>query len=243
MGTHSAVRRRPPDPRQVLAGVLAVLLVAATAVVLGLLLSERDVPPPQVTGPVPSVETEPVAVPVQVDDEERAAVLSIASSAAAQIVDRVADPRELMTPRYARAYRDAVDGDSAPAAATTTVGTGLMGIGRDEADVLVLLDRAPDEPTSLVLHLRRERGSWRVDDLAPVGASVTHVEEPDQQRRDLLAAAGQAVPGEVLAAGLASYQPAAASVLVVTGEGERLRVDMTQVDGAWQPEVAELSAG
>ncbi|TQK68557.1 hypothetical protein [Nocardioides sp. SLBN-35] len=243
MGNHSSVRRRPPDLRQVLVRVLvrvlAVLLVAGTAVVLGLLLTGRDVPPPEVTGPVPSAGTTPVAVPVQVGDEERAAVLSLAATATAQILDRTADPNALMTPRYARLYRRAVDDGSVPVAAATVVGTGLMGIDRDEADVLVLLDRAPAEPADIALHLRRDRGSWRVDDLGQVTAAVSHLDEPDPERQDVLAAAGQAVPGEVLAAGLASYGPSAASVLVTT-DGGRLRVNLTLVDGTWQPKVSEL---
>lgn len=239
MGNHSSVRRRPPDLRQVLVRVLAVLLVAGTAVVLGLLLTGRDVPPPEVTGPVPSTGTTPVAVPVQVDDEEREAVLSVAATGTAQILDRTADPNALMTPRYARLYRRAVDDGAVPVAAATVVGSGLMGIDRDEADVLVLLDRAPAEPLDVALHLRRDRGSWRVDDLDQVTTPVTHLDEPDQERQDVLAAAGQAVPGQVLAAGLASYGPTAASVLVATDAG-RLRVSMTLVDGSWQSKVSEL---
>lgn len=246
MGNHSAVRRRPPDLRQVLVGVLAVLLVVATAVVLGLLLSERDVPPPKVHGPAPSASTTAAAVPFAVEDDERAALLGVAASATEEIVDQVADATELMTPRYARVYRRTVDDDPDPVAAATVVGTGLVGIDRDAADVLVLVDRAEAEPTSVVLHLRRYRAQWRVDDLVPVTEPVAGVTEPDQGRRDVLAAAEEAArthgaePAEVLAAGLAAYGPTSATVLVAAEGDVRLRVAMTLVDGTWAAKVSEL---
>jgi hypothetical protein len=237
MGNHSAVRRRPPDLGQVLVRVLAVLLVAAVAVVLGLLLTGREVPPPEVTAPVPSASTAPVAVPLTVEDDDRAAVLATAASATQQVVEQVADPNALMTPRYARVYRHTVDSDADPVTTATVVGTGLVGIDREQADVLVLVDRADAEPENLLLHLRRDRGSWRVDDLAPVTAPVDHLDEPDRARRDLLAAATAAVSGEVLAAGVASYDTTSATVLAVTDD-QRLRVAMSLVDGTWRAKVS-----
>ena len=239
MGNHSAVRRRPPDLQQVLVRVLAVLLVVAAAVVLGLLLTDRDVPPPQVSVPARSASTAPVAVPLTVEDDERAAVLSAAATAAEEIVEQVADPNALMTPRYARIYRRTLGDDSDPVPAATVVGTGLVGIDREQADVLVLVDRADSDPENLLVHLRRDRGSWRVDDLGPVTAPAEHLDEPDRARSNLLAAATEAVSGEVLAAGLASYDTTRATVLAVTGD-QRLRVAMTLADGTWRAKVSEL---
>ncbi|GAA4083500.1 hypothetical protein [Nocardioides kongjuensis] len=242
MGNHSAVRRRPPDLGQVLARMLAVLFVVAVAVVLGLLLTGRDVPPPEVTAP-PRASTAPAAGPVPIEDAERAAVLSAAATATEQVVEQVADPNALMTPRYARIYRRTVGSDADPAAHATVVGTGLVGIDREQADVLVLLDRTDAEPENVLVHLRRDRGSWRVDDLAPLTAPAEHLDEPDPTRGDLLAAATQAaaqeVAGEVLAAGVATYDTTTASVLAVT-EDQRLRVAMRLVDGTWRAKVSAL---
>jgi hypothetical protein len=213
--------------------------VVAAAVVLGLLLTDRDVPPPQVTAPAPGSSTAPVAEPVTVADDERAAVLGIAATATEQVVEQVADPNELMTPRYARIYRRTLRHDDEPVTTATVVGTGLVGIDREQADVLVLLDRVDAEPENLLLHLRRDRGSWRVDDLAPLTTPVDHVEEPDRARSDLLTTAAGAVEGQVLAAGIASYDATQASVLAVTAD-HRLRVAMTLVDGTWRAEVSDL---
>ncbi|MBM7517593.1 hypothetical protein [Nocardioides nitrophenolicus] len=238
MGNHSALRRRPPDLRQALPPILALLLVVATAVVLAVLLSGREVPPSRVQPPPTSASSTPSAVALVIGEEERGAALSLAATAAEQIIGEIPDAVDLMTPHYARLYRHAVDGGTDPAAPVTIAGAGLMGIDGASADVLVLVDRAED-PSGVVLHLRRYRSQWRVDDLVPVTAPVDHLTEPDAARRAQLAAAQDAVPGEALAAGLAVSGPDAATVLVATRD-RPLRVELALVDGSWRAEVAEV---
>lgn len=275
MGNHSAVRRRPPDLRQVLVGVLALLLVVGTGVVLALLLTRGDVPPPRVERPAPRTTTTTAAVPVVVTDEERASALAFAETAATEIVstrsedlaDEVAAATDLMTPRYARSYRRAaadVGGDDSAEGTVVearVVGTGLMGIDRDTADVLVFVDQASTQgaakpvtsATRFVLTLSRSRSQWRVDGLTPFTEAAEHVAEPDRVRDAVLTVAGEAArtrgkePAEVLAAGLARYDASSATVLVATSADagtERLRVAMALADGAWSvSDVEVVSAG
>lgn len=212
MGNHATRRRRRTTAVRALAAGLALVVLAAAGVVLAVVFTWGDDDRAAGSrsrgdGSASTASGAPAAIPQAARD----AALEFAGRAAREIVATRFDDLEaevttataLMTPEFAATYRQTTDslrdaGDSAGTVVEAeVVGTGLIGISTDAADVLVFVDqsarRGEAEPTvtpsRFALALTRSGPDWLVGGMSLFAEDEPGTPEPDPARRQVIDAA------------------------------------------------------